>query len=183
MAEVIFVGVGGRGILMAGRLLAAAAAARDRHVLWYPSYASATRGGPCECTVIFSDQEVLSPLLDQAETVVVLTPSQLRSCEGRVKEHGLLMVERFGLRDKPTRNDLRLVEVPGFETARELGFGQAANLVVLGAYVHVSQALPAQLVAEEIEARFGHNERLLALNLTAFREGLKRAQSLWAPRL
>jgi len=95
--DVIMTGVGGKGVLTAGLLLAQAGMARYRNVLWFPSYQAAMRGGPSECTVILSDEDIASPILTQAQALVVMDSSQLRAFEGRVKPGGILITESAGL--------------------------------------------------------------------------------------
>ena len=81
--DVIMGGIGGRGVLMAGLLLARAAMGQYENVVWFPSYASAMRGGPCECTVILSSDRIASPLLTQTGTVVIIDASQLNTFGNR----------------------------------------------------------------------------------------------------
>lgn len=61
--DVIVTGLGGSGVLTIGTMLAEAATTRYKNVTWFPSYAISKRGGLCECTVVFSNDEVASPLL------------------------------------------------------------------------------------------------------------------------
>jgi len=68
-------------------------------------------------------------------------------------------------------------EVPAMAIALEVsGDTQAANLVLLGAYIRASQALPPELIEKQIERRFGGNEELLSQNIKAFRQGLNIAK-------
>jgi Pyruvate/2-oxoacid:ferredoxin oxidoreductase gamma subunit len=48
-------------------------------------------------------------------------------------------------------------------------------MVLLGAYVGAVKPVPAEVVEGEISKRFGKDSRLLALNVGAFREGVKLA--------
>ena len=74
--EVMIAGVGGMGVLMDGQVLSGAAGKQFEYVSWAPSYAGTKRGGSCECTVIFSDEEIASPILDQAQILIVLDGAQ-----------------------------------------------------------------------------------------------------------
>lgn len=173
-AEAIFAGLGGQGVLLAGLLLAESAVSEYVNVVWTPSYATRVRGGPCECTVILSQEEICSPLLSRAQAVVLMQPLQLASFEGRLRPHGLLVVEAAGLGDRRvTRPEVRLLVVPGQEVALKLGDRMAANLVLLGAYVAATGALSPGPIEEELARRFGHKPEVLALNREAFRRGLE----------
>lgn len=172
--EVLMTGVGGKGVLTAGQLLAQAGMAQYRHVLWFPSYQAAMRGGPCECTVVLSDEEIASPILTETQSLVVMEPSQLKPFEHRLIPGGLLLVEEAGFSGE-CRRDVRLAVVPAVATAVRLGNPQAANLVLLGAYLELTQAIPLELVEKELERRFRGQEGALKLNREAFYLGAELA--------
>jgi 2-oxoglutarate ferredoxin oxidoreductase subunit gamma len=176
--DVLMAGVGGKGVLTAGLLLAQAAMDHYQSVLWFPSYQAAMRGGPCECTVILSQDEIASPILTQAEALVVMEPSQLKPFEGRLAPAGLLIAESAGLqRDAITRHDARLVLVPAVEAALEMGETQVSNFVLLGAYLELVPALPLEIVEAHLERRYAGREKALSLNLAALRRGAHLARS------
>lgn len=173
-AEVIFAGLGGQGVLLAGLLLAEAAVSEYANVVWTPSYATRVRGGPCECTVILSHEEICSPLLSRSQAVVLMQSPHLASFVGRLRPHGLLLVEASGFHDRAAaQQEIRLLAVPGQDVALDLGDRMAANLVLLGAYVAATEALSAEPIECELARRFGHKPGVLALNREAFRRGLE----------
>jgi 2-oxoglutarate ferredoxin oxidoreductase subunit gamma len=175
--EVIMSGLGGKGVLLAGEVLARAARFEYEYVTWFPSYSAAKRGGPCECTTIMSEEEIASPVVSQAGAVVVMEPSQLKSFEKRVNPGGLLIVESLGLKDKPGREDIRVLLIPAVERAVAMGNVQAANFILLGAYLQASGALPLEFIDRELETKF-KEESFLSLNKQALREGAKLATEL-----
>ena len=178
--EVLMCGIGGMGVLVAGQLLAWAGLKRYSHISYVPSYEAARRGGLCECTVILSDDEISSPILDQAQTVVVFDGAQLRAFEPRVRPGGLMMVESAGLVESPHREDFELLPVSGLEVAIGMGDSLVNNMILLGVYVVVSGAIAIELIEEELERRYGGKEALLKRNKEAFRRGLELGRGLRA---
>jgi len=177
--EVIMTGIGGGGILTAGTLLAEAASTKYKNVTWFPSYAISKRGGLSECTVVYSDDEIASPLLSQANGVIVAEAAQFKDFEGRVHPGGTIIVEKTGLVTKPTREDIRVVEVPAIETAISLsGTSQGANMVLLGAFVEATQIIPPELVKQTIEKAFAGKEKVKKNNLEAFEKGRSLIKSI-----
>ncbi|MFQ5827514.1 MAG: 2-oxoacid:acceptor oxidoreductase family protein [Dehalococcoidia bacterium] len=170
--DVIMTGVGGKGVLTAGLLLAQAGMARYRNVLWFPSYQAAMRGGPSECTVILSDEDIASPILTQAQALVVMDPSQLQAFEGRVKPGGILITESAGLKEAISRKDVQTFTIPAVEAALGLGEIQTSNLFLLGAYLALTGAIPPELGEGELEKRFSSREKALRLNKQALRQGM-----------
>jgi len=175
--DVIIAGIGGRGALIVGQIMAQAAMSRYKYILWYPNYTTARRGAPADATVIFSDEEITSPLVSQSQALVVVESSRLKPFEHRVLPGGWIFVESFGLKEKVERKDVNVVEVPGVEMAAGLGDTQVGNFILLGAYVGATKVISPELIKGEIERRFGRNERMLLLNSKAFQEGLRLVKS------
>jgi len=177
--EVIITGLGGAGALTAGTLLAEAASSKYKNVTWFPSYAISKRGGLCECTVIFSNDEIASPLLSQADGVIVAEAAQFKDFEGRVRPGGTMIVEKTGLESKAERKDIRVIEVQAIETAISLsGTSRGANLVLLGAFVGVTQIISPELIKQQLKEAFASNEKVLKGNLEAFDQGLNLVKKL-----
>ena len=176
-SEVLMAGIGGMGVLMAGQLLLDAAFHSHEHVSYVSSYGFARRGGLCECTVIFSDDKIASPLLDQAQVLMLLDSSQYASFEPRVRPGGLIIAEKAGLRADRKRDDYTLHALPGMEIAISMGASVVNNLIMLGAYIAITGSVPADLIEAELRQRFEGNEKTLARNLEAFRRGLELSKS------
>ncbi|MFH1626081.1 MAG: 2-oxoacid:acceptor oxidoreductase family protein, partial [Pseudomonadota bacterium] len=143
--DVMIAGLGGMGVLMIGHILSSAALREFKHVSWLPSYSTEKRGGLCECTVIFSNEDIASPIIDRAQAVMVLDAGQLKAFESRVCPGGVILVETSGLQGDREGTDYRLFRIPGMETAVSLGAIQMSNLIMLGAYVVITGAIPQQL--------------------------------------
>jgi len=179
--ELIIAGLGGQGILMAGTILARAATAQLNYASWVPSYATRVRGGPSECTVVFSNDPIDSPLLSESEAVIIVDPPFLQPYEGRVRSGGVLLVESAGLTAKVVREDIKVLLIPALQIAMSVGEQRAVSLVLLGAYVEATKAISSQAVEDELERTFASKGQVLAFdritstNKDAFRRGLQAA--------
>ncbi len=91
--DAILGGLGGKGVLTIGQLIAEVGMKRFQHVLYLPAHGLFMRGGLAECSVIISDEKIASLLLSQAEAVLVLEPTVLKQFEQRVQPGGILIVE------------------------------------------------------------------------------------------
>ena len=170
--EVILAGIGGKGVLLIGQMLARVALRQDKHVSYYPTYYAAVRGGGVDCTVIFSDALIASPLLNEVGAVVIFEPSQLGSYLDRVKSGGLLIIEKEGFSEKIERNDITIIEVPAVEMAVKAGDIRMANFVLMGAYISATSAFPPESVNDEITAKFIGREKQIEASAAAFRYGI-----------
>ena len=171
--DVIIAGIGGMGVLLTGEIIVKSAPAQYKNVLWIPNYTTAQRGAPCDCIVILSDEDIYSPLVDQAEAAIIMAASQLKAFESRVKPGGFILLETYGLFDKATRTDVKVIPMSAVETAAKSGNRLGANMVALGMYVKISKAVAPEHIEKTIEEKFPRKKKELHHNLELFREGLK----------
>ncbi|MBW1902029.1 MAG: 2-oxoacid:acceptor oxidoreductase family protein [Deltaproteobacteria bacterium] len=176
--ELIIAGLGGMGVLSAGNILATAALKKYKYTSWLPGYGSEKRGGLCECTMVISNEEIASPILDTAQTVMLLDSSQAAGFADRVRSGGLMIVERTGLEYEPAGKDFRMVPISGLEKAVEMGGSVMNNLIMLGVYTELVEPLPPEFLIEEIERRYADKESVLALNKKAFNYGLEMGKQI-----
>jgi 2-oxoglutarate ferredoxin oxidoreductase subunit gamma len=175
--ELIIAGLGGMGVLSAGQVLLEAAFQQFKHVAYTPTYGFAKRGGLCQCTVIFSDKEITSPLVEQVQTVMLLDSSQFGTFEPRVRPSGVVIAEKASMYAERERKDYKLYELPGLEIAVSMGSSQVNNFIMLGAYIAITGAVSPSLIEGELEKRYGTNQKVYERNLDAFKRGLELGQS------
>lgn len=169
--EVLMAGIGGMGVLVVGQTLSRAAFKKHKHASYVPSFGAARRGGNSEFTVIFSDKRISSPLLDQAQVVVLLDSSQFRAYELRVRQGGLFIVEKAGLNADRERKDYELYTIPSMEAAVSMGASVLVGLIMLGACISITGLLPPKFIENELRTRYGDDKKMLARNLDAFKRG------------
>jgi len=174
--ELAIAGMGGQGILLAGRLLAEAGIKRYRHVTFFPNYATLMRGWPSEAITILSNDPIRSPLRRDVSAVILMHPQFLAEYQQRVKPGGLFLLDSTLIKERVTRGDIRTIYLPATEYATDIGSSRIANLVLLGGYLALSGALPLETMEEVLsEGARGRGaeawERLLPLNKRALREG------------
>lgn len=182
--EVAISGIGGQGALTIGRLLAEAGASQYPYASYFPNYGASMRGGDTECTVILSDQPIGSPAMLRPTAVIIMGDLPLEEYRDRVAAGGLMVVDSSLLPGKVGRDDLAVLSIPATETAIGLGNRQVANLVMLGAYVEATGAVPLKAVEAALEQRLagGRREGLLELNRRALEAGARLARGKHAPR-
>jgi 2-oxoglutarate ferredoxin oxidoreductase subunit gamma len=177
--ELLIAGFGGQGVVLAGKLLASAALAEGREVVWAPSYGPEMRGGAVHCTVIVSSGRIGSPEISQADSLLIMDQTSLPKFFPRLKPGGLLLLNSSLIADAPTPPDSDVLLLPATEAAATLGNARVANVIMLGAFLAVrpivsldSLAAAMTKTAQEIGA-----ERLLPMNLQALARGAELARS------
>lgn len=178
--SILIGGFGGQGVMVIGQLLSyTACETTDKHIVYFPSYGSAQRGGTANCFVTISDDPIGGPVKQAMNDVIVLNEPSLLKFEERVMKGGLLFMNSSIISAEPTRKDITVIRVPANEMADEIGSAKVANLVMLGAFIGYTAALPAENVLETALKKLGAKRPWLnELNEKAFRAGLDLGRDL-----
>ncbi len=175
--SVIMAGIGGRGVLSAGRMLAEAAVAYYPHILWLPTLTTAMRGDSCECYIVLSDQPIASVNVWSPENLVIIDAARLKAFENRVKTGGLILTETVGSKERVQRTDVKVVELPALEMAVEMGDPMVANLIMLGNYIGLTKVVPPEAIESMLAKKFAGREMVVTANKEAFWKGVNLAEN------
>ena len=174
--SVVIAGFGGQGILFAGHVLAEAANAEGREVLWIPSYGPEMRGGTASCTVIVGDEPIGSPVVDRVDAAIVMNPPSLAKFAPLVREGGLLVVNTSLIEAESGRADVDEVLVPCSQLARAGGDDRLVSMVALGALIERLPVVSAQSVSQALRTIVGaRRPEVLEADLGAFEAGRRVA--------
>ncbi len=145
--ELVIAGYGGQGVLTMGNLLIDAGIKIYKHISWLPSYDTYTRGGRVVCYVILSDDDILSPLVARPENMIIMDPVALDIYRDSLAHDGTLIIDSCLVApDKVGRTDVEVIAIPASEIAQSVQTIKVTNLVLLGAYLKLTGALPLDLV-------------------------------------
>ena len=168
--KMFFAGSGGQGTLAIGQMLAKAAMDEGKEVTWLPSYGPEMRGGTANCTVVVSDKAISCPLIHEADMLVVMNLPSLLKFESMVVPGGLLIMNSSMIPEKATRTDIRVLEIPANDLARELGSEKAANMIMTGAIIKETGIVRPETVYTQVEHMFsGTKAKFLPMNMKALK--------------
>jgi len=167
-------GFGGQGVISAGVLLAQAGIVEGKEVSFFPSYGAEMRGGTANCSVVISDEEVTTPIVSVPDTVIVMNEPSLAKFEPMLKAGGILIINTSLVNSKPTRKDVRIVNVACNDIAAKLGNSKTLNMVMLGAYAKATGAVkPDSIIAAlpKVYKKLAKKPEVMALNAKALEAG------------
>ena len=130
--QLLIAGLGGQGILFAGKFLAYKGLVADKNVSWLPSYGPEMRGGTASCSVIISDSPVGSPIVSTPDVLVAMNLPSLDKYEDAVVPGGTIFVESSLIERKVKRTDVNVVYVPATKLASENKIDTLANMIMTG---------------------------------------------------
>ena len=142
--EIIIAGFGGQGVLSMGKILAYSGLMEEKEVSWMPSYGPEQRGGTSNVTVIVSDEQVSSPVVNDYDIVVALNQPSLDKFASHVKPGGVLLYDSNGVHYGNPRTDIDIYEVDATNEATRMGNSKVFNMLILGALLKTENNTPSR---------------------------------------
>jgi 2-oxoglutarate ferredoxin oxidoreductase subunit gamma len=161
-----------------GKILAVAALREGKHVTWLPAYGAEVRGGTAHCMVVLSDEPVDSPLIEKADTLIIMNAPSLARFKNAIRSKGLLLVNSTLADCKATSRRLKVVRVPLTEMAGKLGLDKVANTVGVGVYLGLKKIISLATMERSIEDILRDKPKLVDINKRALEEGFFYAQNM-----
>ncbi len=166
--DVFIAGIGGQGSLLIGQILSEAAIKEGFNTTWVPIYGVEKRGGDATVTVIISDEEIGSPVLDKVNNMVIMHQRMWDKYNHKLKEGGLLIINSSIV--EVNNINAEVIKVPATEIAVSLGTERVTNMVLLGVLLKKLRVVSPDSIKEIIESK-SKNADIASLNLKAFEEG------------
>jgi len=177
--RVIMAGFGGQGLLLMGKLLSQIMMEKDYHVTWFPSYGAEVRGGTCNCQVVVSSEEIFSPLVDEATTLIIMNEPSYMRFSPRLAPDGMMLLNTTMIPTVDPKSDERIIGVPATEIAADLGSLKAANMVMIGAYNRIRQFASTQELLDVVKTYLtGRKAALFDINKRAVESGSEFVSSV-----
>ena len=180
--EIIFAGFGGQGVILAGKILALAGMSDGKFVSHIPSYGAAMRGGTANCSVIVSDEEIASPVIEKPDVVVALNKPSMTKFEQCLKSGGLLIYNKSLIDIEPKRKDIRSLALDCNKIAEETNNPRGANMVVLGCMAKVIPGMVSSIKPFEYaldEAISARNKKFKPINIATIEEAFKKDYEIY----
>lgn len=174
--EIRLSGEGGQGLVLAGLILAEAAAIYDgKNATQTQAYGPESRGGASKSEVIISDEEIDYPKATRVDMLLALTQEACNKYWPDLKDSGVLIADSSRVLDLP-KGDFQVYHLPIIETAKEkVGKAVVANIVSLGAINAISKVVSQGALEKAVLARVPKGTE--ELNRRALEAGLELAHS------
>jgi len=145
--EILLTGFGGQGIVLAGKILAQAAALGDhKQSTLVQAYGPEARGGACSAQVIISEKDLHYPNVRVPDILVCMSQGGYDKFYTLLKEEGILIIDQDLVRSEGIHRDY--YAIPATRIAEELGRTMMANIIMVGFFTAVTGAI-SQKAAEE----------------------------------
>ena len=167
----IFSGFGGQGVLIMGYVLCHGAMHKGLNVTYFPSYGAEMRGGTANCTVTLSDKKIASPVASNPDVLVAMNFPSLEKFESTMVKGGTVFLNASLFKEKPSRNDVEILQVPIVELAREVGSERGGNMIMIGAVCAKTGLLSLEETLKGMQAALKGKEKFFELNQKSIERG------------
>lgn len=177
--EIRLSGEGGQGLVLAGKILAEAAAIYEGiNATQSQSYGPEARGGASRSEVILSDEDIDFPKAVNLDLLLALTQEACDKYVRDLKPDGTVMIDSDAVL-KPPEGAFRVWSAPVIRNAREkIGREIVANIVALGIITRMAGVISEESVREAILTRVPRGTE--EVNIKAFDLGLSMAEEMSA---
>jgi 2-oxoglutarate ferredoxin oxidoreductase subunit gamma len=173
-----FAGFGGQGIISLGQVWVYFAMHEGKNVTCFPFYGAEKRGGIARAAVIVSDEEIASPLVTIADSVLVMNLDSLSLCEGILKPGGLMLINSTLVKEGPKRKDIKVATVEASALAEKMGDVRIANMVALGALAKLTGILKLTDTEAILKSFFTEDKhKFIPMNVDAIMGGVGAVSS------
>ena len=172
--EIIIAGFGGQGVLSMGKILAYSGLMQGKEVTWPEQ-----RGGTANVTVIISDEQISSPILNTYDVAIILNQQSLDKFESKVKPGGMLIFDPYGITKAPTRKDIKVYSTAAMDTAMELNAAKSFNMFILGGFLKLCPIVDLEHVMLGLKKSLPErHHNLLPQNEEAIKKGMEIIESI-----
>ncbi|SCL94102.1 2-oxoacid:acceptor oxidoreductase family protein [Sporanaerobacter sp. PP17-6a] len=176
--RLVVAGFGGQGVMAIGQLLTYAGMIENYNVSWLPSYGPEMRGGTANCSVIISGEAIGSPLVVESDSAIIMNKPSLDKFEKDVLPNGKLFIDSSLIDRKSSRNDIDVYYIPANEIANSLGNDKVSNMVMLGAYLEITNVVKIESVLKAFTKVFGERKaKFIPLNKEALEKGAEAVKN------
>ncbi|MDR3044244.1 MAG: 2-oxoacid:acceptor oxidoreductase family protein [Desulfovibrio sp.] len=174
--DVIMAGFGGQGVMLIGNLLAYAGMNAGLNVTYIPVYGPEMRGGTANCTVVVSDEDIGSPIIQRPKSLIIMNQPSLDKFQPRLEDGGVQVLNTSLVDAAQAEARVRTVGVPANDIADKLDNTRMANMVALGAYVRATGVVDLDVVKKSLTSVISaHYSHLIPKNAEALQAGFDYA--------
>lgn len=178
--NIYLAGVGGQGLQVAGKVIAAVADAKGLKVTYSPKYGVEKRGGLTSCYIVISDGIVGNPRKKLQDVLLVMEQKAYLQFHNNVRRGGIIIVNSTLISEKqPEDSEIYRKDIPFHDICLELGNTKVISAVILGVLASVLHEMFPE--KEELKnymlQQLKSKPDLLELNNRAFDVGYEYAEN------
>ncbi len=172
VTEIKIGGFGGQGVILAGIIIGKAAALfDDQESTMTQAFGPEARGSACSAQVVVSPEQILYPYVTQPDILVVMNQDAFKQYASAINPAGTLVIEEDLVDPVGIPDTVKVYGIPATRIAEDLGRRVVLNMVMLGFFAAVTNAIKPFALFKAVETTVPKGTE--ALNLKAFDRGFE----------
>lgn len=172
ITEIRIAGFGGQGVILSAIVIGKAGCIFQKgYSTMTQNFGPEARGGACSAQLILSDSPVLYPYVAHPDILVAMSQEAYTLFSPQLKPEGTLIIEEDMVRIDALPAGVRVYSIPATRIAEELGKKMVLNIVMVGFFGAISQALEPDALRQAVAASVPEAYR--ELNLKAYDRGFE----------
>lgn len=145
-------GSGGQGVITAAIIFAEAAVAEGKEAVQSQSYGPEARGGASKSEVIIDDSPIYHPHVECPDLVLAMTQKAADKYYTDLNPEGILVLDTDLVPEPPDFPNVLRIPITKL-AVEEIGKSLFANIVALGALVHITGLVDFETIKEAVSHR------------------------------
>jgi 2-oxoglutarate ferredoxin oxidoreductase subunit gamma len=168
--KIIILGLGGQGVLFAGKALAHSAFMGGYYSSFLPTYGPEVQNGPVKAEIIISkDEEIYNPFIEKADYIIVMHKFRFPESKELIDSKGIIFCKDFKI-EAPGK--LKVISVDTEAVSANLNNSRFSNIVMAGAFASQTGLFDDKSFGEALKYLLSHRQyNLVSLNFKAFKLG------------
>lgn len=154
--KIIATGLAGTGVMAMGELLAYGSMDEDKNIIWLPNYGKKSPNMAKFC-LIYSQSEGENCLETDLSDLIIISGDVSEKLVEKLEKGGNLFINETVIDYIPKRDDINIYKIPATELARKLGYQKTSHMIMLGAFLEVTEALNFGTVVKAFTKVFGYD--------------------------
>lgn len=154
--KIISTGLGGTGVMAMGKLLAYGGMDEDKNIIWLPNYANKSDYKARFCLII-SSADGEDCLMTDLSDLIVISGEVSDKLVNKLAKGGNLFINKSKVTYITQRKDINIYKIPATELAENLGNPKVSNMVMLGAFLEITETLTFGTVIKAFTKVYGYN--------------------------
>lgn len=175
--NILCAGFGGQGILLMGKVLAQSAMKEGHHVTYLPSYGPEMRGGTANCSLVVSDADIASPVIDEFDILVVMNQPSYDKFVPRLKSDSILLVNTSLVEKYSPPETVTCITQAFTDDAGALGNVRVCSMVALGRLTGETDIVPFSTAVDQMKELTAKRPELHDINEAALQKGYNAAKN------
>lgn len=174
MANILFAGFGGQGILFAGKVVAHSGLLDGIEVSWLPSYGPEMRGGTANCSVCLQNEPIGNPMISHPDWFVALNQPSYNKFIDNVCQSGIVVYDSSLVSEIKEPDGIYQFGIPATEIAENEKLSRLANIIALGYLLQKTEFTTFEVMKRALESTVPPSKtHMLQSNYAALEIGYK----------